>query len=291
MSRARNIKPGFFKNEDLAECSSWARLCFIGLWTLADREGRLEDRAKRIKAELFAYDSVEVEPLLADLATHGFILRFKDGAGLGIIQVIEFSKHQSPHFKEAKSILASPQSLGLLKQQYEDKASGKPDISPGFYGDERTIDDASAPPDSLIPDSLIPDSLNPESLQKKEPAALVAEASPSTPYRVPNCPTEELIALYHQHLPALPVVEVMNDGRKRSLSARWRDVCGDGKFDKAAGLDWFSWFFERVAGSDFLMGRTAGKSGQHWRADFDFLTTPSKFVKVVEGRYHQGATA
>lgn len=123
----------------------------------------------------------------------------------------------------------------------------------------------------------------------REPTALVAEAPPSTPYRVPNCPTDELVALYHRHLPALPAVEVMNDGRKRSLSARWRDVCGDGKFDKAAGLDWFSWFFERVSGSDFLMGRTAGKSGQHWRADFDFLTTPSKFVKVVEGRYHQGA--
>ena len=126
---------------------------------------------------------------------------------------------------------------------------------------------------------------------QREPTVLVAEAAPSTTYRPPSCPTEELIALYHKHLPALPAVEVVNDGRKRSLSARWRDVCGDGKFDKAAGLDWFAWFFERVSTSDFLMGRTAGKSGQHWRADFDFLTTPSKFVKVVEGRYHQGATA
>jgi hypothetical protein len=159
MSRARNIKPGFFKNEDLAECSAWARLCFIGLWTLADREGRLEDRAKRIKAELFAYDSVEVEPLLADLAARGFILRFKDGAGLGIIQVIEFAKHQSPHFKEAKSVLASPQSLGLLKQQYEDEASGKPQASTGFDADESVMDDPPAAPDSLIVDSLIPDSL------------------------------------------------------------------------------------------------------------------------------------
>jgi len=35
--RARNIKPGFFSNEDLAECSPWSRLCFAGLWLLADR--------------------------------------------------------------------------------------------------------------------------------------------------------------------------------------------------------------------------------------------------------------
>lgn len=287
MSRARNIKPGFFKNEDLAECSAWARLCFIGLWTLADREGRLEDRAKRIKAELFAYDSVEVEPLLVDLAARGFILRFKDGAGLGIIQVLEFAKHQSPHFKEAKSVLSSPRSLGLLKQQYESEASGKPQASLRLLDDESAMDGASAAPDTLIVGCLIPDSLNPESLQKKEPSVLVAEASPSTPYRVPNCPNDELVALYHLHLAALPAVEIVSDARKKSLSARWRDVCADGKLDKAGGIEWFVWFFTRVAASDFLMGRTAGKSGQLWRADFDFLITPSKFVKVVEGRYHQ----
>ena len=142
-----------------------------------------------------------------------------------------------------------------------------------------------------VTDALAREEKRREEEEIQEPSVLVAEAAPSTTYRVPKCPTDELVALYHRHLPALPAVEVMNDGRKRSLTARWRDVCGDGRFDKAAGLDWFSWFFERVAGSDFLMGRTAGKSGQHWRADFDFLTTPSKFVKVVEGRYHQGAQA
>ena len=67
MARARNIKPGFFKNEELAECSLAARLCFPGLWLLADREGRLEDRPKRIKGELFPFDTFEVGPLLDEL--------------------------------------------------------------------------------------------------------------------------------------------------------------------------------------------------------------------------------
>lgn len=182
MSRARNIKPGFFKNEDLAECSAWARLCFIGLWTLADREGRLEDRAKRIKAELFAYDSVEVEPLLADLAARGFILRFKDGAGLGIIQVIEFTKHQSPHFKEAKSVLASPQSLGLLKQQYESEAPDKTETSPGLSGDERAIDEPPAAPESGLSDSLIPDC-----------GLLIAESASKSPRATRKCPESFLV--------------------------------------------------------------------------------------------------
>lgn len=164
MARARNIKPGFFKNEDLAECSFEARLCFAGMWTLADREGRLEDRPKRIKGELFAYDSVEVEPLLQELARHGFILRYKDNAELGIIQVLEFRKHQTPHFKEAESILASPKSLGLLPHSSEKNPrlsinllDGKPETSLSLEEQESHFHEGSAPPDSLIPDSLIPD--------------------------------------------------------------------------------------------------------------------------------------
>jgi len=42
--RSRNIKPGFFMNELLPEIELLGRLLFIGLWLLADREGRLEDR-------------------------------------------------------------------------------------------------------------------------------------------------------------------------------------------------------------------------------------------------------
>ena len=44
--RARNIKPGFFKNDALAELDFAGRLLFIGLWGIADRAGRLEDRPK-----------------------------------------------------------------------------------------------------------------------------------------------------------------------------------------------------------------------------------------------------
>ena len=37
--RARNLKPGFFKNETLAEIEPLGRLLFQGLWCMADREG------------------------------------------------------------------------------------------------------------------------------------------------------------------------------------------------------------------------------------------------------------
>ena len=75
MARARNIKPGFFKNELLAEMPPETRLLFMGLWCLADREGRFEDRPKKIKMELFPCDSFSIEDSLALLAKDGFLLR------------------------------------------------------------------------------------------------------------------------------------------------------------------------------------------------------------------------
>ena len=50
--RARNLKPGFFKNECLLSLSPLHRLLFAGLWCMADRNGILEDRPAKIKIEV-----------------------------------------------------------------------------------------------------------------------------------------------------------------------------------------------------------------------------------------------
>lgn len=162
MARARNLKPGFFKNEDLAECSPWARLCFAGLWTLADREGRLEDRPKRIKGELFAYDSVEVEPLLQELARFGFIVRYEvDGARY--IQVSKFTEHQTPHYTERASVIPGPglQELGRHDATKDSKRT------PGC---ER--------PSRRVRYPLNPDSPNPSTSGANAPGAPAPDGSP-----------------------------------------------------------------------------------------------------------------
>jgi hypothetical protein len=104
MARARNIKPAFFTNEDLAEVVPEARLLFIGLWTLADREGRLEDRPKRIKGEIFPYDNFDCDVLLAALAERNLITRYSVN-GCKYLLVNNFVKHQNPHPKEKESEL------------------------------------------------------------------------------------------------------------------------------------------------------------------------------------------
>lgn len=107
MARARLLKPGFFTNEELCELPMAARLLFAGLWTLADREGRLDDRPKRIKAEVFPYDRVNVEWMLDKLEEVGFIQRYEIGQG-AFIQIVNFEKHQHPHPHEPASVIPAP---------------------------------------------------------------------------------------------------------------------------------------------------------------------------------------
>ena len=99
MARTRDIKPSFFKNEHLAECDPLARLLFVGLWTIADRDGRIECRPLRIKAELFPYDSVDIVALLEQLRSRGFI-RAYDVDGVRYIDIPGFSENQRVHPKE-----------------------------------------------------------------------------------------------------------------------------------------------------------------------------------------------
>lgn len=98
--RTRNIKPGFFTNELLAECPPLARILFAGLWCHANRDGRLEDRPTRLKALILPYDDCDVDEFLNTLAAHDFIVRYRV-AGHKCISVREFLTHQSPHPNEA----------------------------------------------------------------------------------------------------------------------------------------------------------------------------------------------
>jgi len=142
MARSRNIKPGFFKNEYLAQCKYEARILFAGLWCLADREGKLEDRPLRIKAEIFPYDEVNVGELLNDLASKEFILRYQvDGSAF--ISIPSFSKHQNPHCKEQASRIPEPEMHHASTMQAPCK-TGTCTVVAGLI------------PSSLIPDSLIP---------------------------------------------------------------------------------------------------------------------------------------
>lgn len=113
MARSRILKPTFFTNEDLAALPFEARLLFAGLWTLADRQGIVEDRPRRIKACLFPYDELDVDALLQVLYEHAFIHRYAVGP-VSYLHITNFLMHQNPHPRESKSSYPLP-GLGTPK--------------------------------------------------------------------------------------------------------------------------------------------------------------------------------
>lgn len=123
MARIRYLKMGFFENEELSSLSAYHRLCFAGLWLLSDREGRIEDRPKRIHAKLFPYEpSLEMDSLLHDLAASGFITRYIVGQDR-VIQVVNFHEHQRPRHDEQVSTLPA-QPLDALGRPLSIDATG-----------------------------------------------------------------------------------------------------------------------------------------------------------------------
>ena len=98
--RIRTIKPSFFKDEEIADLDPLCRLLFQGLWLMADSEGRLEDRPKRIKVEVLPYDECNIDAMLDDLVAARCIIRYEAG-GKSCIQVRNFLKHQRIQTKEA----------------------------------------------------------------------------------------------------------------------------------------------------------------------------------------------
>ena len=158
--RSRNIKPGFFKNELLGVQDPLIQIAFIGLWCVADRDGILEDRPLRLKAEIFPYrENIDFNGYLTVMSRLDFILRYEVD-GKKYILIKNFKKHQRPHHTEKSS--------GLPKPQTNSDGCDLTVNSPLF--------NREYPPDSLIPDSLIPDSLIPEDMGVKPP-------NPDTPKR------------------------------------------------------------------------------------------------------------
>jgi|GEM_PF-382406 len=154
MARARNIKPGFFDNEVLGEMPPLARLLFIGLWCLADREGRLYDRPKRIKKELLGYDDItadDVDNMLRELCDNEFIIRYQV-ANEHYIQIINFLKHQNPHLKEKESEI--PPVPNNINQQYTEEQrrdSSRCDITISCKNDVSTDCQVKASESSTTP--------------------------------------------------------------------------------------------------------------------------------------------
>lgn len=113
---------------------------------------------------------------------------------------------------------------------------------------------------------------------------------PDAKTTLPKCDHQEVIDLYHLHLPTLRKVEIWNETRKGYLRQRWREVALELSVVNAITskdvLRWWAEFFTHIGTSKFLTGRVNSKDGRAFVADLEWILKPSNFVKIVEGKYH-----
>lgn len=133
MARKRMLSPDFFTHERLTDLQPLARLLFAALWTIADKDGRLEERQKKIKLATLPFDDVDIDELLAELADRSgladdeqaFIVRYSVGSRR-YIAIPNFTKWQKPHPREADSVIPPPGDAGTTPAPVEGNDSPGP---------------------------------------------------------------------------------------------------------------------------------------------------------------------
>jgi len=206
---------------------------------------------------IFPGDTIDVEPLLVELAEQDLIVRYEvDGAEY--IEIPTFTEHQRPHHQEkdraipprseaVRTLVRSPSNLGASQSALNPEC--------GILNDSPT-----------------------ENMAPTEPSA---SADPEPP-KVNGYDREleaSILAAYHEILPNLPKVRDWNERRKRKLRDRIRERVKAGKpADKA---EYWLQVFRKAAESDFLMGRKTD-----WRCPgLEWLLEPKNFTKLIEGAY------
>ncbi|MGJ7611124.1 MULTISPECIES: hypothetical protein [unclassified Variovorax] len=114
--------------------------------------------------------------------------------------------------------------------------------------------------------------------------------APSSTARLPTCHPDQVVAIYHEVLPELPGVRVMDKAREKAIRERWQWVLSSTKPDGTRrattaeeAFEWFRSYFLRARENDFLMGRTP-RSGEHanWKPDIEYLMKSSGLKQVLE---------
>ena len=219
MSRIRTVKPELFKHEELfdAELDSGLplRLAFIGLFTVADCEGRFKWRPRTLKLEVLPHDTVDFAQVLQALEQSGFIQSYSvDGERYGWIP--NFKKHQRLQTKElaAGSELPAPclqdqhgtnqERTQVRTGTHPEAQEGKGRERKGRGREEEAAQAPFAPPPPPAPPMPAPPMPEPEpAAAKPAPAPTPKAARQPKPIKAPIpadwMPAETTYALLEKH--------------------------------------------------------------------------------------------
>lgn len=117
MARIRTVKPELLTHEDLFLAEQQTgfplRIAFVGLFTMADREGRFKWRPGTLKLGVLPFDQLDFSRVLDALASRGFICKYQvDGVDYGVIPT--FGKHQVINNRESRSEIPEPEENSFI---------------------------------------------------------------------------------------------------------------------------------------------------------------------------------
>lgn len=251
MARIRTIKPDFWTDEALSECSVSARLLFIGTWNFADDNGNLERSPKKLKMQIFPADNIDCEPLVNELIAQGVLTEYSVN-GKNYLHIKGFDKHQVINRKSKFGYHPTPLTADAVNTHGVDNAEGK--------CSGKDLKDSSDK--SLLVET---------------------EGSDLNGHAVDRVPYSEIVKLYHEILPMCPQVQKLTEARRAQIRARWRTS------DELPSLERWREYFERVRGSPFLTGKVDPPPGRkRFVANLEWLSKSSSLVKVAEGNYDDG---
>jgi hypothetical protein len=164
MARIRSIKPDFWSDEKLTECSMAARLFFIGTWNFADDSGNLVYSTKKLKMQIFPGEEIDCQPLIDELLAKGVMQEY-EVAGKAYLHISGFRDHQVIN-KPSKSAIPTPPAAAPTPL--------KPDES---GADPKELDAPTAP---------VQDDSTTATVEPGTPPVTLQEDSGSTPVVLPD---------------------------------------------------------------------------------------------------------
>lgn len=163
MARIRTIKPDFWTDEKVTECSMSARLLFIGIWNFADDNGNLQRSAKKVKMQVFPADAVDCEPLIQELIAHGMLIEYSVSGDL-FLHIKGFKKHQ---------VINRPSKSNIPQPSFNDGSLSDPGIlTDGREGKGKEEDKDPPSPPSQGGDEPDPPSADKPKRERKPAIAL-----------------------------------------------------------------------------------------------------------------------
>lgn len=262
MARIRSIKPEFFVSAQVADCSTTARLLFVGLWIFADDAGRHPANCKQLQMEVFpgdAFTNAEIRSWIDELITQGLVIEYEaeHEAQMQVYWQVTGWHHQK--IEKPRVRYPSPES-GNIRQPF-----GNHSATPRQpFGDHSTTRSPTTGPESTGRETIRKDlytSLSSDGVCEKPPP------------REGGAKAENLVETWNaaaEKIPQLAAVRKLTQERRRKIRSRIKHDPGfTGTFADA---------IRRLP--------IPNTESFTWQPDFDWMiANDTNAVKLAEGKY------